>query len=155
MIKFLKFQLNILLVGILFTNVANAAVFRCEKPDGKVEYRDTPCEGKFQRQETLTYDQLPVDANSVREEKKIFRNIERYLSAKQKQEQRLKMKAERDSERAFEKEERRKEKCFLIKEKIQDLEYERRLGCKVAHCNRLKRDLAKREAQQRRYCYLE
>jgi len=149
-IKMSRFILAFLLC--FFSSILSADVYRCVGSTGAIEFRDSPCEGYLESQQIIPYPTVSPNENSAREDKRVFRKIQNYVDKERKKRIREEIRLEKQAEKEFKKEERLAEKCHRAKEKVSDVEFELRMGCKVQRCNRLRRELAKQESKQREYC---
>ncbi len=138
----------------LFSGLSSADVYRCMGATGAVEFRDSPCEGYLEDQQVVPFPMVTPNEKSAREDKRAFRKIQNYIDREKKKKAREEIKLEKEAEKQFIKEERLAEKCQRAEEKISDVEFELRMGCKVQRCNRLRRELAKQESKQQQYCQL-
>ena len=156
----LLFQINIqqlfgFILGVclvLGSFTLQAAVYRCENETRIVEFRDTPCTSSADQQQVIPLHTEVPTAASVSAEKRTFRDLKRSLDVKQKKQLRQQARLQKEAEKQLKKEERLAEKCYRIKDKIDDVEHELRMGCKVNRCNRLQRELTKQESKYSQFC---
>ena len=147
-----KAQKTILFLLMLLTTTVSAGVFRCIGPTGHVVFRDTPCESALERQEVLPYEYPTTSAKVVREEERQTKAILKRFAKEEAASERLEKRLTKQAEKEEKKRERLQIRCENTQLKIQDIETELRLGCKINRCSRLKKEKKHHEAMERRYC---
>jgi hypothetical protein len=143
---------GVLILLILLATDINAGVFRCVGPTGHVMFRDTPCESALERQEVLPYEYEKTTAKVVREEERQTKAILKKFAKQEATEQRVENRLSKQAEKEVKQRERLAVRCENTQQKIQDIETELRLGCKMSRCHRLKQEKRHHTAMERRYC---
>jgi hypothetical protein len=142
-------------LSTIYSPVAEAGVFRCEKANGEIEFRDKPCDlsgVSGSTQSFLPHQYQKTDKKAVQvEEKKIEKQIQR-LAVVDRKEDRLKQKAEKKQLKEQAKAERRKLRCERLEEKITHLEHQLQQGKKIKTYKRLQAELEHAELMKKRYC---
>lgn len=131
-----------------------AGVYQCIKPDGKIEFRDSPCPNSDATQLFLPIAYHKTDAQA---EAKTEKQTKQALKSKKqtatlaKKEMRTKQRQEKQVAQETEKEKRRVAKMNGLTEKIKRVETELKSGCKIKRSNRLKKELVQYQDKQRQW----
>lgn len=146
---------------VVFCESVAAAIYRCDKEDGSVEFRDRPCRTSDDMQspivvkpnvlpglnsvERMSFSNTPeTESISTRkrdkegkEPKKKSKKLALKREAEKRKQKRLRLSAEKKREKELQKEERRKLRCEKWDEKLRAIENEQRAGCRLKKFNAL------------------
>lgn len=165
--RFKTWILFTLIIMFCMPRLTMAFVYQCVSQNGKIEYRDAPCISPLQTQSYLPiqYSNKQSEASqygasvknpSLIQESKNKESKNKIASKKEasakRKEARLKAKEEKLAEQNANKEKRRKERCAKLDEKIDRIESELRLGCKLKRFNRLKQELEHCRKMKQKNC---
>lgn len=131
-----------------------AGVYQCISPSGTVEYRDRPCDTP-QSQCFLPIQYSKTQAAYLKKQDKELQNINKQLDRQEKQLNRLNKKTAKTITTEKTKQERIKQKCAKLNEKIVHIESQLRAGCKIKKANRLKEELEVCRTMKEKICLYE
>ncbi len=141
----------LLLLGLWYTTVSLAAVYRCTSPEGRFEFRDRPCQSSLEKGVLLAHIEQKTQAKTAITADLPLASVGLSAIEQQKvlkKEARVKKRAEQE----ILKTKRRENRCLKTQEKIKTIQDQLRLGCKLRRCNRLKEQINHFELMKLRYC---
>lgn len=171
-----NFLIFISLVGFIFNIFysprAQAAVYQCIDSQGKIEFRDTPCQvininkgttnGVNNANHPIIVQENFLPYIYQRTSPETLKAQEQHHNSQAKQQKQLRVqerKAKRaekhlqkEAEKTARKIKRREMHCQKARENIRLIEQKLRLGCKLHRHNRLRLKLQHYETLERRYC---
>jgi hypothetical protein len=145
-------RISIIFLMIFSGDIVTAGVYRCVDQFGTLEFSDRPCLNHSKSQAFLPYvyqrTNKKKNLNEERENKKIIKQI----AVSERQRVHTHTRLQKQIKKETLKKQRFKERCVKTQEKIQNIESQLRLGCKLRRCQRLKRDLNHSILMKDRYC---
>ena len=151
--KFLvSVSLLVLSISLSISPMLQAALFRCSKADGGIEYRDTPCS----EDSTL----LPIqysksDPKTLKTELKTLKKVEKKVSAESRKKTTAQKKEIKSLALNKKRQLRAESSCAKVLKKIEKLEARLRQGANLKKTISIQKQLEKAEALKKRYCSLE
>ncbi len=148
-------QLSILIVAIIlccFGTNLHAGIYCCEKEDGSLEYRGSPCQNDQIKQTFFPISYNETDPKIVKQQEKEVELANQKFAKMEQAADKLRQKTAKQREKEKEKEERRQVRCQRINEKILKLEADLRRGSKAKRYKRLQEELLHCQKMKARYC---
>lgn len=139
----------ILLAG---QTTAFAGVYCCTKPDGKFEFRDTPCQTSLENQTFLPLSYEKTDPKQIKKQEAELKKTQQQLAHLQKKQASSQKRQIKQWQLEQDKAERQKMRCLRVQEKMGLLESQLRQGCKLKKSIRLQAELEQAERLKQRYC---
>ncbi len=133
-------------------DIVTAGVYRCVDQFGTFEFSDRPCLKHSKSQEFLPYVYQRTNKKKNLGEEKENKKIIKQITISEKQRARIHARLQKQMKKEMLKKQRFKERCVKTQEKIQNIESQLRLGCKLRRCQRLKQDLNHSILMKGRYC---
>lgn len=169
----MRFIFCVVIAWIVWIASVEAGLYRCEKLDGSIEFRDSPCETSAEEQSYLPIPNKRSMSSMIsrnglsekallKEKKALLREEKKSKSAAKKlarQKEVQKRKDER-SQKSLEKKqakealklERRRLRCQKLDEKLRAIEDEFRTGCRIKRCQQLQKEKEHCLKMKHRYC---
>lgn len=144
--------LLVVLVAIFHSQIAYCGIYRCDKEDGSVEFRDRPCQNSLEKSTFLPLSYSTTDAAIVKQEEKEVEAALKQYDKQEKTAERQKTKSEKQRLLAQQKAERRVLRCQRLDERIRTIEAKLRNGGKPKRNQRLQEELLHCQKMKKRYC---
>lgn len=142
----------LLLFVLLYSPDLKAGIYQCEKPDGRIEFRDRPCQTSLDKETFLPISYEHTDPKIVKQQEKELSIEDKKLSKATRLKDRVIKRGEKQKIKEQQKAERRKQRCQRLTEKIKSLEDQLRTGAKIKRFKRLQEELLHCQRMKRRYC---
>lgn len=144
-------QILFIILLSCITQTSYSSIFRCEKPDGTLYFRERTCD-KADIQNEIMYYNTPQKPKDI---EKIERQLMKQRKAMHKRalaQQKEKFAAERQLLKQQKQKERNREKCRQAKRKIAEISQQYRAGYTVCRGITLDRKLAEYNDLRLKYC---